>query len=67
LDVSSSANTLKLMFLQNTQKSDLRLDGKLSNFIEKDRASMRQLKAAQPPLKRSSESALLMAKQLRGN
>jgi hypothetical protein len=55
------------MFLQNTQESDLRLDGKLSNFIEKDRASMRQLKAAQPPLKRSSESALLMAKQLRGN
>src|ERR1700730_7741365 len=47
LDRPSSADTLKLMFLKDTQESDLRLGGKFSNFIEKDRAPMRQLKAAQ--------------------
>jgi hypothetical protein len=39
LDGSNSTDTLEFVFLQNTQQSDLRLGRKLSNFIEKDRAS----------------------------
>src|SRR4029077_12945184 len=44
-DGSSSTDTTELVFLQNAQKSDLRLGRKLSDFIEEDRASFGQLKA----------------------
>src|SRR5258706_332538 len=44
-DRSGSTDTFEFMFLQNTQKSDLGLGRKLSDFIEEDRASFSQLKA----------------------
>src|SRR6266478_764368 len=46
LDGPSSADALKFMFLEDTQKSDLGLGRELSDFIEKNRASFRQFKAA---------------------
>jgi hypothetical protein len=44
-DGSSSTDSAKLVFLQNTQQSDLCLGRKLSDLIEEDRASFGQLKA----------------------
>src|SRR5260370_37218938 len=60
---SSSTDPFEFMFLQDTQESDLGLGGKLSDFIQEDRASFGQLEASQTPLSRPPESALLMAKQ----
>ena len=60
-DGSSGADTLKLVFLQNTQKSDLGLGRKLSDLVEEDRASFGQLKAAYTPLSCPCKRALLMA------
>ena len=59
----SSADTLKFVFLQNTQESDLGLGRKLSDLIEEDRASFGQFKAAQTLLSCPCEGALLMAEQ----
>jgi len=67
LDGPSSADTLKFVFLQNTQQSNLGLGRKLSDFIEEDRASFCKFEPPQTPVQRSSERALLMAKQFRGN
>jgi hypothetical protein len=67
LDGPSSADTLKFVFLQNTQQSNLGLGKKLSDFIEEDRTSFCKFEPPQAPLQRSSERALLVAKQFRGN
>src|SRR6266481_1535037 len=63
LDGSSSANTLKFVFLQNAQEGNLGLHRKLPDFIEEDRAPLRQFEPAQAPLDCSGEGALLMSKQ----
>jgi len=62
-DGSSSADTLKLAFLQNTQQRDLGLGRKLPNFIKEDRAAFGQFKSAQSSLSCSRKGTLLMAKQ----
>ena len=49
-DGSSSTDTLKFVLLQNTQQSNLGFGRKLSDFVQEDRASFCQLKAAQAPL-----------------
>src|SRR5260370_3440799 len=67
LDGSSSADTFKFVFLQNTQDSDLGLEGKLSDFIEEDCASLRHFEPAQAPLQRSGKAAFLMSKQFEGD
>src|SRR5260370_14099926 len=64
---SSSTDPFEFMFLQDTQESDLGLGGKLSDFIQEDRASFGQLEASQAPLSLPPESPLLLAAQfLRG-
>src|SRR6266478_5719457 len=63
LDGSSSADTLKFVFLQNTQERDLGLEGKFTDFIEEDRTSLRHFEPAQAPLQRSSKRPFLMPKQ----
>jgi hypothetical protein len=63
LDGPSSADTLKFVFLQNTQQSNLCLGRKLSDFVEEDRASFSQFKAAQTPLTGPRKGAPLMTKQ----
>jgi hypothetical protein len=63
LDGASSTDTFEFVFLQNTQVSDLSLGRKASDFIEEDRASLGQLKAAQTLLGYACKGALLMAQQ----
>src|SRR5260221_8696536 len=60
-DGSSSTDTTELVFLQNAQKSDLGLGGKLSDFIKEEGASFRQLKTAQTPLRFSPKRPPLIA------
>src|SRR6266852_252626 len=67
LDGPSSADTLKFVFLQNTQQRNLCLGRKLAAFIEEDGASFCKFEPPQAPLQRSSERALLMAKQFGGD
>src|ERR1700733_4463711 len=67
LDGSSSTDTLKFVFLQNTQESDLRHGRELPNLIEEDRASFGQFKAAQTLLSCTRKGALFVAKQFRGD
>ena len=45
-DGSGSTDTLKFVFLQNTQESDLGFGRKFSDFIKEDRASFGQFKAS---------------------
>jgi len=67
LDRPSSADTLKFVFLQNTQQSDLSLEGKLTDFIEEDRASFCKFEPAQASLHCTCERTFLMSEQFRGN
>jgi hypothetical protein len=60
MDGSISADTLKFVFLQNTQESDLSLGRKLADLIEEDRASFSQFRAAQTLLSCARKGALLM-------
>jgi hypothetical protein len=62
-DGPSSTDTLKFVFLQDSQQSDLGFGWKVSNFVEEDRASFGKLKAPYPPLSCPRKSALLMAEQ----
>src|SRR5258708_37378018 len=48
-DGSSSTDTTELVFLQNAQKSDLGLGGKLSHFINTEGAAFRQLQTSRKP------------------
>src|SRR5579862_5312487 len=64
---SSATDTLKFVFLQNTQKRDLGFGGKLSNLVKEDSAPFGQFKASQTPLGGPSERAFLMAEQFRGD
>ena len=56
-----AADALKLVLLQNTKQRDLCLGRKLTDFIEEDRASVRQFESTQPLLSRARECPLLMA------
>ena len=59
--------TLELTLLQDSQKRHLRLGIQLPNFVEEDRASFRQFKAAETSLQSSRKGSLLMPEQLRGD
>jgi hypothetical protein len=63
LDGFSSTNTLKFMFLQNTQESDLGLGSQLSDLIEEERSPSGQFKAAQTLLGGPCKGPLLVAEQ----
>jgi hypothetical protein len=67
LDGSSSADALKLVFLQKTQQSDLSLDGKLTDFIEEDRGSFCKFEPAKASLHGMGERTFLMSEQFRAN
>src|SRR5580698_10769488 len=68
-DVSSnrlgSADTFKLMLLQNTQQGDLGLGWKLSDFVQEERTAVCKFKPTQALLSRARAGALLMAEYLR--
>src|SRR4029079_13581110 len=57
----------ELSFLEHPQECDLSLGCQFAHFIEEDRAAIRQLEAAQPPLECTRKGAFLMTKELGGN
>src|SRR5262245_36005299 len=61
----SSPDALELTLLQDTEQCDLRLHRQFANFVEEDRSAVRQLEAAEAPLRRSGERSFLVAKELR--
>src|SRR4029077_11039062 len=63
----SSTNPVKFPLLQHAQERNLRLRWKLPDFIEEERATIREFKAAQAPLQRARERAFLMPEQFRGD
>src|SRR5258708_13953819 len=63
----ASANPLEFTLLQNAQQSNLSFRGQLTDFIQKNRASLRKLKPAQAPLQRPGKSSFLLTQQLRGD
>src|SRR5713226_9147916 len=67
LDGLGASYPLEFPFLKDSQERDLSVRGQFAHFVEEDRASLCQFETAQAPLQRSSERALLMAKQFRGN
>ena len=52
--------TLELPLLQDSQKRHLGLGIQLPNFVEEDRTSFRQFKAAETSLQSSRKGSLLM-------
>src|SRR6185503_3629458 len=61
------ADALELPLLEHTQERDLRLRGKVANFIEEDRPSLGELEASEASLQCAGEGALLVSEQLGGN
>ena len=59
-----STDTLELPFLEHAQQRNLCLGGKLADLIEKDRAALGQLEAADAPLMRAGKCTLLMTEEL---
>jgi hypothetical protein len=62
-----STHPLKFAFLQDTQKRDLSLRREISDFVQKDRASVSQLESAGAPLQGARKCSLFMTEQFRGN
>src|SRR5207247_9650376 len=63
-DRPRAAQPFKFLFLQNSQQLRLQLEGNVADFVQKKRALMRQLKAADLLGDCSCERALLMAENL---
>src|SRR5258708_16454881 len=62
-----SCHEVKLALVEHSEQCNLSLRGKFADFIKKNRAGMRQFKAALVPLQSAGESPLLVAKQFRGD
>src|SRR5204862_5971291 len=62
-----AADAFKLALLQHAQQFHLNCRTQVANFIEKQRAAIRQLKTALARLKRRGKRATLVPKQLRLN
>src|SRR5258708_3980823 len=62
-DVLFGADAGNLALLNGAQKRDLSVRAQVRNFVEKERAAMRQLELAQTPPLRAGEGALLVAEE----
>src|ERR1700722_2374668 len=60
-----SANPFELSFLQNPQERDLGIQWQLAHFIQKERATVRQLEAAYTAFGCARECPLFMTEQFR--
>ena len=67
LDGLFASHPLKFPLLQHSQECHLGIRGQLTDFIEENGSAVRQLKTAQPALRRAGERSFLVAKQLGGN
>src|SRR6185437_13762850 len=63
----TAAHPFELPFLQHAQKPYLRLQGKLTNLIQEDGATLSGFEPAEPPLQRAGERALFVPEELGGN
>src|SRR5579872_278150 len=61
---SPTTHGLKLLLLENTQQLDLGIRREFSHFVQEERASIGQLKAADSTVQRTREGAFYMAKKL---
>src|SRR5207247_510978 len=64
LDGAISSHPLQLAFLEDAKQFGLDGGGNLADFIQENRAAMRQFKAPLAFVQRSSESSFLVAKKL---
>ncbi len=64
-DRLSAADTFDHPLLQESKELDLRSQGHVANFIEKQRAALRHFDLSDGGLDRSGESASFMAEELR--
>ena len=64
LDRGVSADALELALLKHAQKLDLHFGRDLTDFVEEDRAAVRQLESSDASRDRPAEGAALMAEQL---
>src|SRR5262249_2370928 len=60
-----TSHSLKFPFLQHSQKRDLCFHGKLADFIEKQRSTIRGFKPAHTPLQSARKCSLFVTKKLR--
>src|SRR5258707_10999970 len=60
----AASHPLEGSLLEYSQQRDLCLEREFTDFIQKKRSAVGQLEAAQPPMGRPRERALLVAKQL---
>jgi hypothetical protein len=61
----AASDSLKFVFLQHAQQSNLSLGGKVADLVQEDRTAARCFEASQAPLHGSSERALLVTEQCR--
>src|ERR1700687_1236707 len=67
LDGLGASYPLGFPFLKDSQERDLSGRGQVAHFVQENRSSVGQFKAAKSALSGSCESPLLMAEQFRGN
>ena len=63
LHLAGAADGVDCAFLQHAQQFDLHVQRHVTNFIEKDRAAVRQFKATNAVRHSARESTLAVAKQ----
>ena len=59
-DRLAAPDAFEFPLLKNSQQSDLRLQRKLANLVQKDRSAVGRFKTAEAPLQRAGEGALFM-------
>ena len=62
--VVAAAEALDRFFLQHAQQLRLRVEAHVADFVEKDRAAVGMLEAADPPRVSAGESTLLVPEEL---
>src|SRR5262249_61530844 len=61
------SNTFELTLLKHTKQRNLVLHGQVADFVEKVGPAVRELEAAEAPLRRPGERPLLVAEELRSD
>src|SRR6202171_2611643 len=64
---AATPHSFKLALLEHSKQCNLSFRGKLADFIEKNRARVRQLKTTLSALQGTGEGSFLVAKQFRGD
>jgi hypothetical protein len=63
-DRLAAADALELALLEDAEELHLRVGRDVADLVEEDRAAVGQLEAAEPPLRRAGEGAVLVAEEL---